>query len=78
MPSFPVQVQAMLDAALASLQEMASDDGPSWERELRAREEEVRRRDEQLQLMVGDMASREEALVARELHAEEELGSISE
>jgi hypothetical protein len=62
--------------ALASLREMASDDGPSWERELRACEEEVCCRDEQLQLMVDDMPSREEFLAAWELHVEEELGSI--
>jgi hypothetical protein len=68
----------VLEAVLASLRETASDNGQSWEREFRAREEEVHHRDEQLQLMVDDMVSREETLAARELHAEEELGSILE
>jgi hypothetical protein len=58
------QVQAMLETTLANLREMASDDGPSCEHVLQAHEEEFRHRDDQLQLMVDDMVSREEALVA--------------
>jgi hypothetical protein len=69
-------VQIVLEETLASLREVASVDGPSWARELRACEKEVHRRDEQLQLMADDMACREEALVARELHAKEELSFI--
>jgi hypothetical protein len=54
----------MLETTLANLREMASDDGPSCEHVLQAHEEEFRHRDDQLQLMVDDMVSREEALVA--------------
>lgn len=36
----------------------------------------MRRRDEQLQLLVMDLASREESLVAKEARVDKELGSI--
>lgn len=84
-------MQAALGSTLTSLQGMAPDDGLSrhapgdrsqhyfsWEHDLRARKEEVCRQDKQLQLLAADMVSRDEALVALEQHADEELGSIPE
>ena len=79
------QVVVTVEAALRGLRGLQasgamlgdpSSQQAAWERDLRAREEELQHRKEQVQLAQVDVARHEEAMATQERCLEEELGTI--
>lgn len=70
-------VQAVLEAAMAILTASATGSGPPHVQALCVLEEDVRRREEQLQLVASDLTRREETPAAHERHVGMELGSLA-
>ena len=84
-PQSMAQVVVAVEAVLRGLRGLQasgamlgdpSSQQAAWERDLRAREEELQHRKEQVQLAQVDVARHEEAMAMQERCLEEELGTI--